>query len=254
MEGTFAPANLHPMYGEQHPSRLALREARETTIDQLSESFARDELSLDEFEQRVDRAYAAASPEEVQSLVSDLTIRSAPRRVQTEGNPQKPDPETAIVAMPAQGLRLRDKRRVGLAIFGNVERHGRWTLEPDSEALAVFGNVELDLREAVIAEGVTELHVRAIFGNVEIIVPPTISVDCHGLCIFGNFEGPQRAVKDDGTPVLRITGKAIFGNVEVSTGVRGHLGRAPFAGRFVSEDPESSSLPPLTPRRLPPEK
>ncbi len=242
------------MYGEQHPSRVALREARETTIDQLSESFARDELSLDEFEQRVDRAYAAANPEEVQALVSDLRVR--PQRVEAMSNAQAVAPETAIVPMLARGkLGRKIDRRLGLAIFGNVERRGRFTLAADSEALAVFGNVELDLREAIIPEGVTELHVRAIFGNVEIIVPPTISVDCHGFGIFGNFEGLQRVpAADDGTPVLRITGKAIFGNVEISTRVRGPLGRVMSVAKSGFKDPESSALPPLTPRRLPPGK
>jgi len=239
------------MYGEQHPSRVALREARETTIDQLSESFARDELSLDEFEQRVDQAYAAASPEEVQALVSDLTVKPALQRVETESCSPAAAPETAIVAPRGRGKPGRKiERRVGLAIFGNVERRGRWTLQADSEALAVFGNVELDLREAIIPEGVTELHVRAIFGNVEIIVPPSISVDCHGLGIFGNFEGLDRVpAEDDGTPVLRITGKAIFGNVEVSTGVRGPKRRAMSAWK---SDVESSALPKRAPRRLPP--
>lgn len=240
------------MYGEQHPSRVALREARETTIDQLSESFARDELSLDEFEQRVDQAYAAASPEEVQALLSDLTVKSVPLRVEAE-NELAVAPEVAIVAQPARAeLRRRVERRVGMAIFGNVERRGRWTLAADSEALAVFGNIELDLREAVIPEDVTELHVRAIFGNIEIIVPPNISIDCHGLGIFGNFEGMERApAVDDGTPVLRITGKAIFGNVEISTGVRGPLGRALSAWK---SDVEPSALPKRTPRGLPPGK
>ncbi|GEM_PF-2927616 len=41
------------MDGEQHPTRIAWRQARESTIEQLSEGFARDELSLDEFDKRV---------------------------------------------------------------------------------------------------------------------------------------------------------------------------------------------------------
>jgi len=87
--------------------------------------------------------------------------------------------------------------------------------------VAVFGYVEIDLRDAVIGEDVTELEVRAVFGNVEIIVPPTLAVDAHGVGIFGNFEAFERVPRDpSGSPVLRITGKAVFGNVEVSTQIR----------------------------------
>ena len=199
------------MYGEQHPSRVALRDARETTIEQLSDSFARDELSLDEFEQRVDQAYAAASCEQVEALVSDLAPWPKKQRVETESNAAAVVPKSEIVAVPAPWqLSKKREHQAGLAIFGNVERRGHWTLTPDSSALAVFGNIELDLREAVIADGVTELQVQAIFGNVEIIVPPTISVESHGHGIFGNFEGLQRVPAEaDGTPVLRVTGKAI---------------------------------------------
>ncbi len=219
-----AVVTMRPMYGEQHPARVALREARETVIGELSESFAHDELSLEEFEQRLDRAYAASPREEVQALVSDLSAR----QTAVVKSDEAARPEQALV-QTTQGSALTrgTDQRAALAVFGNVERRGRFALALESRALAVFGNVEIDLRDAVIAEGVTELHVKAIFGNVEIIVPPTLSVECHGLGVFGNFEGLERVpFEPDGSPILRITGKAIFGNVEVSTLVRGPAGRA----------------------------
>ncbi len=219
---------MRAMYGEQHPSRVMLREARETTIEQLSESFARDELSLEEFEERLERAYAAANREEVQALVSDLTVaQPKPRIVEPIESAAAPNAAALVPIADNHRLNRAYERHAALAIFGNVERHGRFTLAPHCKALAVFGNVEIDLRDAVIPDGVTELNVQAIFGNIEIVVPPTLSIECHGLSIFGNFEGLQRVPHEpDGSPTLRITGKAIFGNVEVSTLVRGHAGRA----------------------------
>lgn len=207
------------MYGEQHPARVALREARETTIEQLSESFAKDELSLDEFEARVDRAYAAVDCAEVRALVSDLTLVEVAQRSVVATSPAATATETARSAT-SKAIQLHPSKQLycGLAIFGNIERRGQWVLAPESQALAVFGNVELDLREAVIPDGVSELHVKAIFGNVEIIVPPTVSVESHGVGIFGNFDSLERMpVEPDGGRVLRIMGKSIFGNVEVST-------------------------------------
>lgn len=195
------------MHGEEHPARVQLREARDETIEQLSQGFARDELSLDEFEERVNRAFAATDDHEVRSLVSDLSVPL----VQVSST--KPKSETITVVNTQPTL---------LAVFGNIERRGPFALMPSSKAVAIFGNVEIDLRDAVIDEGVTELEVHAVFGNVEIIVPPTLAVEAHGIGIFGNFEAFERMPREPGnSPVLRVTGKAVFGNVEVSTRIRG---------------------------------
>ncbi len=206
------------MHGDEHPARVALRQARETTIEQLSDSFARDELSLEEFELRIDRAYAAADSSEVQSLVSDLSV--APVRPRIEAVVESaPTPLGAIVpAAMGQQLRRRGKPLAAVAIFGSIERRGRWALAPDSEALAVFGNIEIDLRSVALPAGVTELFVKAIFGNIEIIVPPALAVECHGVSMFGSFESLERVPIDpESGTILHVTGKAIFGNVEIST-------------------------------------
>jgi hypothetical protein len=92
----------------------------------------------------------------------------------------------------------------------------------------VFGNIELDLRNAVLpAGGAVELDVRAVFGNVEITVPPHLALESDGRAILGNFDQIERApsaAAPDG-PVLRIRGTSVFGNVEISTGIAGGLGR-----------------------------
>ena len=206
------------MYGEQHPSRVALREAREATIEQLSESFARDELSLEEFESRLDRAYASAHQDEVRLLVSDLTVAANAPRVEAAA------PGASIATAPrtaSHTLARASEPKAAIAIFGNVERRGRWALATKSQALAVFGNAVLDLRAAILEHEVTEIDVKAVFGNVEIIVPPTLCVECHGASIFGNFEALERVpTEPDGSPTLRVTGKAVFGNVEIRTQLR----------------------------------
>jgi hypothetical protein len=84
----------------------------------------------------------------------------------------------------------------------------------------VFGNVELDLREAEISEGITEIEVMAVFGNCEITIPAGVRVDCTGDGFAGNFElhmaggggVPFDAPAD--APMIRIRGTAYFANVE----------------------------------------
>ena len=205
------------MQGDQHPAKVALRQARETTIEQLSDSFSRDELSLEEFEHRVEPGVYRGQPDEMQALVRDLTVaQTAPMRVAEAAEPQ---PATALVPLPApQALSRRHQDFLAYAVFGNVERQGHFAVKAASRALAVFGNVELDLRSVTFPPGVTDIEVQAIFGNVEIIVPPTIFVECHGASIFGSFASAGRLPLDqEGETVLRIYGRAIFGNVELFT-------------------------------------
>jgi Domain of unknown function (DUF1707) len=83
-----------PLDGDAHPEKLGLRRAREAALACLSESFARDELSLDDFERRVDAAYAAGAERELEALVADLGA---------------PSPKGLVVATAAA------------AVFGNVE-------------------------------------------------------------------------------------------------------------------------------------
>ena len=203
------------MNGDQHPARVALRQAREATIEQLSGSFARDELSLDEFEKRVDRAYAASSTQEYQALVSDLSVSQS--ALATTPGPAS-EYGNAITHTPNAALNRKAMPSLALAIFGNVQRGGRWPLAAKSRVQALFGNVELDLRSVVLPPGDTEIYVEAIFGNVELTLPPTIAVVCHGWSMFGSFQGVSRLpAQPDGTTVLHITGRSIFGNVEIHT-------------------------------------
>jgi hypothetical protein len=183
----------------------SLLDAREWTIDRLSQAFSRNELDLEQYEHRVDLAFTCRTPEELVRVLGDLTPAEALVSASGPGG-------TVVRASPAV-----ERPRLALAVFGNVER-GLSALPARSRAIAVFGNVELDLRHAVLDPGLAELHVRALFGNVQVTVPPNLAVQCEGIGVFGSFESMARLPVDaTAEPVLRITGAAIFGNVELHT-------------------------------------
>ena len=207
------------MQGDEHPEKRALRDTRERTLQGLSTAFAKDELSLEEFERRVDAAFAAATAEELAVLLADLAPESRTVGGQTLAIAT---PNTELVGSAAltnaKGIALRRIPRA-MAGFGNVERRGPMTLPSRSRILAVFGNVEMDLRDALVPSGGVEIEVRAVFGNIEITVPPHWTVSCEGIGIFGSFSSMHRVpLGESGTaPMLRITGTATFGNFEVHT-------------------------------------
>jgi hypothetical protein len=67
------------------------------------------------------------------------------------------------------------------------------------------------------------VEIKAVFGGVQIIVPPTLAVESHGVAIFGGFEGLNRtpANPDPSSPLLRVRGRVVFGDVQVETRLPG---------------------------------
>jgi hypothetical protein len=208
------------MQGDEHPTLVLLRSTRERVLAILSEGFTKDEIGLDEFERRVDGAYAATSIDALDALVRDLSAGTTIGGAETGSGALSVRPESAMVASSAALAPVRREKKPGtVAIFASVERRGAFSLSNGSRAVAIFGNVELDLRQVALPDGVTELFVRAVFGNVEITVPPDLAVECEGSGVLGSFSSMSRVPAEGRTrgPVLRVIGSAVLGNVEIHT-------------------------------------
>jgi Cell wall-active antibiotics response 4TMS YvqF len=106
-----------------------------------------------------------------------------------------------------------------VSFLSSHERDGHWEVPRRFRALAVMGNVELDLRAAEIGYGVSVIEVVAVLGNIELTIPPEITIECDGDSLLGTFtvkyEGrtsPSQASRDR---VIRVTGTAYVGAVTV---------------------------------------
>jgi hypothetical protein len=192
----------------QGPKQLiAVRDAREKAIARLTDHFTKDELEMEEFEDRLSKAHRLETVEEIEKLLADLPSREI-----------APAPKTALV--PAAEVR---PSATLMAIFGGVDRSGSWAVPKHVNSVAVMGGTNLDLREARLAPGVTEISVFALMGGVNIIVPPTLAVETHGTAIMGGFAQLDRAPAspDPDAPVLRVGGFAFLGGVNVETRLPG---------------------------------
>lgn len=107
-----------------------------------------------------------------------------------------------------------------VAFLSSTEREGRWELPRHFRALAVLGNVELDLRDADIGLGVSVIEAVAVMGNIEITVPPDVAVECDGDSLLGSFtlkyKGRVNTAAATGDRTVRITGTAYASSVEIS--------------------------------------
>lgn len=114
---------------------------------------------------------------------------------------------------------LRGERRIG-AVLATKRLDGDWELARSTRVMALLAELRLDLREARIPSGVSELHIAATLSEVVVLVPPGVRVECEGYAILGEFahQASAHRVRDpDDAPVLRITGSATLSEVTVKT-------------------------------------
>jgi len=103
------------------------------------------------------------------------------------------------------------------AIFGGGHRRIDSQEFEGGDAVALFGGVQLDLRQADTKLPELNIDVTAAFGGVEIRVPETWAVSMRVTSIFGGYDDKTH-VPPPGTakpPTLVITGAVIFGGLAV---------------------------------------
>jgi hypothetical protein len=190
---------------------------REQVADVLRQAASDGRLSLSELEDRIEALYAAKTYADFEPVIRDLP-----------GNLPLP-PSAAIArrvnAVPAPSSSTSPSARVGgvatsrsaKVVFSGIQRRGDWVVPQFYRIKAVFGGADLDLREATLETAEVEINIKAVFGGVNIVVPPDVRVQVDGEGVFGAFndDTAKGGRPDPGAPLVRITGKAVFGGVNV---------------------------------------
>jgi len=102
------------------------------------------------------------------------------------------------------------------AAFSGQKRKITSTDFKAGEATAMFGGIELDLREARILNPPARLQTTALFGGVEIIVPSDWDVRMDVVALFGGADDKRKdLVSSKTTPDLIVSGTAMFGGLEI---------------------------------------
>lgn len=101
-------------------------------------------------------------------------------------------------------------------ILSSVERRGVWTVPRHLDVRALLGTIELDLRHARFAPGVTTIDVSVVLGSVTITLPNDLLVEVGMTAALGSVdESTGFAVPDEDRAVLRIVGYATLGSCEI---------------------------------------
>ena len=166
----------------------------------LQDAYAEGRLSREEYDERLEAVFTAKTYAELEPLIADLPAGNLP--VVKPAAPLVPASSGAQAPM--------------VAVFSAVERKGVWAMSEDSNAVAVFGSVELDLRQAHIAAMSNEIRAVAVFGSVEITIPRGMRAEIAGVGVFGEFsQSGEASAPDPPVPAIRVSGLALFGSVSV---------------------------------------
>lgn len=112
---------------------------------------------------------------------------------------------------------VSDNATNAFTIFGGQNIHSNSNHYEGGQITAIFGGVEIDLRDAIISEQGAVLELNAVFGGIKIHVPDNVKVQVAGLPIFGGCENKTRrkAANEVDGPALKINYAAVFGGVEI---------------------------------------
>jgi len=132
---------------------------RERVIALLGEAAADGRLTPDEHTERVEGAYRARTLGELAGLTTDLAAPSD------------------------QPIRL-DGRRAVTGVFSRDARAGRWVVPEYLPVLAIFGDVQLDLREAILTSNRTVVNATLLAGTIHLVVPEGVLVETTGTAVL----------------------------------------------------------------------
>ncbi|GAA3538465.1 hypothetical protein GCM10022419_018050 [Nonomuraea rosea] len=174
---------------------------REAVVEQLRVASVEGRLTLAELTDRTEAAYTATTHAELALLTQDLPAGAA-----------MPAPRPASVPQVREGR----KRRWFVGVMGDSKRRGTWRIDQELGAVAVMGDVLLDLREAEVRTDTVDIMAVSVMGDVKIIVPDGVNVDLDGVAIMGDkkvdvLEGSPGM----NVPVIRVHAYAVMGDVKV---------------------------------------
>jgi class 3 adenylate cyclase len=197
------PDSPPPPPGE--PEALAERVAdadRDRTVTQLREHVVEGRLTLDEFSERIGSALSARTRADLVAVMADLPqARPAGRSL--------PEPSSSTP---------KKQRRWHVAVMSGHSTKGRWRISGKTNAVAIMGGCDMDLRKAEIEGPEVEITAFAFWGGIDIVVPEGFYVELRGFSLMGGRDLSLRDVPIvPGSPRIVVKGIAVMAGINVKS-------------------------------------
>jgi hypothetical protein len=170
---------------------------REAVVERLRVATAEGRLTLSELAERTEAAYTATTRGELVPITADLPAAST----------SPPAPMRPIAGGDREWI---------VAVMGDSRRQGRWRVERPLAAVAVMGDVVLDLRGAEVPQRDVDIIATAVMGDVKVYVPDGVDVQLTGVAVMGDKKVMVREAPA-GRPSPRVVVRAtvVMGDVKV---------------------------------------
>jgi DUF1707 SHOCT-like domain len=189
---------------------LASDAEREATVARLGEAASEGRLVLDEFSERVSRAYAARTRGDLNQLVRDLP----------------PSSETSQTPPSYRSSPSTGHTEWHIAPIGGFKREGHWRMEQQIVSISLLGGMKLDLREAEFSAPEVTLTRFSLLGGTRLAVPSGVRVDVTSFSLIGGRRIDVDERLPPNAPTLHLRAFCLVGGVRVQRTLRRERRRA----------------------------
>jgi hypothetical protein len=190
------------------PLKEIIEERKEKAIENLSTSYAKDRLPLEEYERLVEYINKIESERElmvVEKIVAEYGGKEAP---------SKPDNEDEDEPDYYSGHFQSSTNNSNLTILSSRTLSG--PLKSGSSFVSILGSCHVKVRKSDLSKKQTFLDVVTILGDCVISVESGIRVSNRTVPILGGAWTDKNVDKEaDREPELIISGAALLGNVTI---------------------------------------
>ena len=168
---------------------------RERVAERLRDAAGEGRLTVDELDDRVERAYASRTAAELAELTTDLPATATGREVTPSG---------------------RKPRRLLVSVMGGGNLRGRWRAGRKLTALSLMSGADIDLRHAQMEYPEVRITAVAIMGGVSVVVPAGVDVEMTGFALMGGNDD-RVPVQDlpPGAPRVHVRAFSLMGGISV---------------------------------------
>ncbi|MGH3278247.1 MAG: DUF1707 SHOCT-like domain-containing protein [Trebonia sp.] len=177
---------------------------RDAVVGRLNQAVGEGRLTLDEFSERVELAYAGRTRGDLDPLLRDLPAEAEAAVPATASG-------AAVVSAAGQG----EATHWSISPIGGIRHRGRWRVPRHTVAIGILGGVDVDLSEAELAAPEVMITKVSVIGGVSVRVPPGMRVEVSNFSILGGRDINLAGLLAPNAPVLRIRSFSIIGGVRV---------------------------------------
>lgn len=195
---------------QQRPENLRASDAdRDRVAAVLGDALTEGRLTPEEHTERMGVVLNAKTLGELAEVTEDLPEAG-------QGVPGVHAESMYSSAAARELARSSQGRENIVAVFGGAQRKGRWLAEPRTNISLFCGGVELDFRDAVMAQREITVQCALMCGGVQLIVPRGVRVTNHVTSIMGGTSlNNADAVTGPNPPTIHLTGTCLMGGIHV---------------------------------------